>query len=681
MSSPSRKILVTSALPYANNSIHIGHLVEYVQTDIWVRFQRLTGNDCLYVCASDAHGTPVMLRARELGVTPEKLVEHISAQHLHDFRRFHVDFDVYHTTHSPENRQLVELIFARLKEKGLVEWRRIRQAYDAQAGMFLPDRFIRGTCPVCGAKDQYGDSCEVCGATYSPTDLLDARSVVTGTIPIQKESEHLFFLLGHFEDSLRRWTAAGHLDSSVTRKLDEWFNAGLKDWDISRDAPYFGFPIPGREDKYFYVWLDAPVGYMASFRHLCNIRRSKSQYIDFDDYWKPDSRAELYHFIGKDIAYFHTLFWPALLEGGGYRKPTGVFVHGFLTVNGQKMSKSRGTFIAADTYLEHLPPEYLRYYYAFKLGAGTDDIDLNLEDFVARINSDLVGKFVNIASRCAGFISRQFAGRLAERLENPALYREFAAAADEIAKFYDAREYGRAMREIMRLADRANRYIDERKPWALVKDAAQAPEVQAICTDGINLFRVLMVYLKPVLPAMAARAERFLGGAPLTWTAAATPLLGHTISTYEPLITRVDPAAVTRMVQASKPATETEMRDASGESGKTTESAIDLETFLRSDLRVATVLNAEIVEGAEKLLRVTVDLGGGEERTVLAGIRGSYEPAALVGRQVVVVANLKARKMRFGVSEGMLLAASDETGGGIYLIGPDSGAKAGMRVR
>ncbi len=676
MPSPPRDILVTSALPYANGPIHIGHLVEYVQTDIWVRFQRLAGARCLYICASDAHGTPIMLKARELGIAPETLVERFRAEHLRDFAQFHIEFDNYHTTHSEENRLLVERIYARLRERGLVEWRLIRQAYDEQARMFLPDRFIRGTCPVCGAKDQYGDSCESCGATYSPADLRDARSVVSGSPPVQKESEHLFFRLGHFEPSLRRWTSAGHLDPSVARKLEEWFAAGLKDWDISRDAPYFGFLIPGTEDKYFYVWLDAPVGYMASLLNLIERSKNGKHPLDFEYFWSEDSRAELYHFIGKDIAYFHTLFWPAVLEGAGYRKPSGVFVHGFLTVNGQKMSKSRGTFIAAATYLEHLNPEYLRYYYAFKLGPGTDDIDLNLDDFIARINSDLVGKFANIASRCAGFISRQFGGQLASALGEPALHAEFAAAAGPIAECYESREYARAMREIMRLADRANQFIDERKPWNLAKNQSRAGEVQTICTDGLNLFLVLLIYLKPVLPALAARAEAFLGCGPLGWDDVAKPLLGRRINTYEALITRVDPAAVARMVEASKPAAAEEQAH---DKTAVENDMIDIDDFLRIDLRVARVLGAETVEGADKLLRVTVDVGG-EQRTVLAGIRAAYDPQALVGRQVLLVANLKPRKMRFGVSEGMLLAAGDG-GKAIFLVSPDEGAQPGMRVR
>lgn len=678
MAIPGRKILVTSALPYANGPIHIGHLVEYIQTDIWVRFQKLVGNDCLYICASDAHGTPAMLKAQELGITPEQLVARFREEHQRDFARFYIEFDNYYTTHSPENQMLVERIYARLKERGLVVWRTIRQAYDEQARMFLPDRFIRGTCPVCGAEDQYGDSCEACGATYSPADLKNPRSAVSGATPVLRDSEHLFFRLGEFEQSLRRWTAAGHLDPSVARKLSEWFEAGLKDWDISRDAPYFGFPIPDAKDKYFYVWLDAPVGYMASFKNLSDRLKNIRQDIEFERYWDTESDAELYHFIGKDIAYFHTLFWPAVLEGAGFRKPTGVFVHGFLTVNGQKMSKSRGTFVSAATYLQHLNPEYLRYYYAFKLGPGVDDIDLNLDDFVARINSDLIGKFVNIASRCAGFIHRQSAGRLAASLGNPDLYNEFAALAGQIAEWYEAREYGRAMREVMRLADRANQYIDERKPWQLAKDPASAGKVQSVCTDGINLFRLLMLYLKPVLPAMAARAESFLGTEPLRWSDAGQPLLARAIGPYEPLMLRVDPSGVRRMIEVSK-------QEAVGASGSAVQQApaspgqIDIDEFLKVDLRVATVVAAEAVAGSDKLVRLTVDVGE-NQRNVLAGIRGAYDPAALVGRQVIIVANLKPRTMRFGTSEGMLLAAGDD-GRGVFLIGPDAGAQPGMRVR
>jgi methionyl-tRNA synthetase len=673
MASESRQILVTSALPYASNSIHIGHLVEYIQTDIWVRFQRLRGHRCTYVCASDAHGTPVMLRARELDVEPEALVERFRAEHQRDFARFGVVFDNYYTTHSEENEHLVRQIYGQLCEGGYITQRSIRQAYDEEAQMFLPDRFVRGGCPRCGAEDQYGDSCEVCGSTYSPSDLVNPHSVLSGNAPVQRESEHYFFTLGAFEESLRAWIRSGVVDAGVAKKLDEWFETGLQDWDISRDAPYFGFRIPDTEDKYFYVWLDAPVGYLASLQNLSATAGGP----DIDDFFAPDSAAEVYHFIGKDIAYFHTLFWPAVLEGAGWRKPSGVFVHGFLTVNGKKMSKSRGSFIPAATYLEHLNPEYLRYYYACKLGSGLDDIDLNLEDFVSRTNADLVGKFVNIASRCAGFINRQFDGALATTLDDPDLYAEFVAAGDAIAEHYEAREYGKAMREVMALADRANQYIDERKPWVLAKDPAQAAQVQSVCTQGLNLFRVLLTYLKPVLPALTATAEGFLAAGELDWGARCVPLLDQRVQAFEPLLRRVEDKAVAAMVaavQASAQAGAT-----AGAATTPAESTISLDEFLRVDLRVADILAAETVAGADKLLRLELDLGDGR-RQVFAGIRSAYAPDALVGRQVVVVANLAPRKMRFGVSAGMVLAAG-EGGKEIFLVGPDSGAGAGMRVR
>ena len=673
MGTATRKILVTSALPYANGPIHMGHLVEYIQTDIWVRFQRLVGNDCTYVCASDAHGTPIMLSARKDGISPEKLVAHYRAEHERDLGRFFVGFDNFYTTHSDENRELVEQIYTRLNDRGLITKRKIKQAYDEQEGMFLPDRFVRGTCPVCGAEDQAGDNCEVCSRTYSPSELVDPKSVVSGTTPVQKESEHYFFRLGKFEDSLRQWMADGHVSQSVARKLGEWFEAGLQDWDISRDAPYFGIRIPGTEDKFFYVWLDAPIGYMAS---LVNLLRNNGGASDLDTYFSVDSEAELYHFIGKDIIYFHTLFWPAVLEGAGYRKPTGVFAHGFLTINGQKMSKSRGTYISAATYLEELNPEYLRYYYAFKLGSGIDDIDLNLDDFVARVNSDLVGKFVNIASRCAGFISRNFDGRLADELDDPALFDEFVAAGESIRTAYEEREFSRAMRDIMKLADRANQYIDEHKPWQLAKDDAQLPRVQAVCTQGLNLFRVLMTYLKPTLPGIAQAAETFLNAGTLTWENRREPLLDTTINAFKPLITRLDNKAVMRMVEKSK--------ETAGTTGQATQpdtetATISIDEFLNIDLRIAEVVAAEAVEGADKLIRVTVSLGD-EQRTVLAGIRTAYDPETLLGRHVVIVANLEPRKMRFGTSEGMLLAAGPG-GEDIYLVSPDTGAQPGMRVR
>ncbi len=671
MPDQTRKLLVTSALPYANGPIHIGHLVEYLQTDIWVRFQKLMGHECTYICASDAHGTPIMLRARKEGIEPEQLVERYRTEHQRDFAGFNIAFDNYHSTHSDENLELVEMIYQRLVDKNLIDRRTIKQAYDEEAGMFLPDRFLRGTCPRCKAEDQYGDNCEVCGATYSTDELLDPKSILSDTTPVKRDSEHLFFKLREFESMLREWTQGDAVDKAMSRKLNEWFETGLQDWDISRDAPYFGFRIPGTEDKYFYVWLDAPVGYLASFKNLCERRAD----LNFDDYFAPDSDAELYHFIGKDIVYFHALFWPAVLEGANLRKPTSVFAHGFLTVNGQKMSKSRGTFIAASTWLEHLNPEALRYYYAVKLGATVEDIDLNLEDFVAKVNSDLVGKLVNIASRCAGFITRQSEGRLAAELERPELFDEFVAAGEKIAAHYDAREFSRAMREIMALADKANQYIDERKPWVLAKDKATTGQVQGVCTQGINLFRILIIYLNPVLPEMAEKVGAFLGTGTESWDDRTSPLLNNTINKFEPLMTRVDPVNVEKMIESSKQATAEVVAEIK-EQPKDDE-FISIDDFLKIDLRIAQVTSAEAVEGADKLLRVELDDGEGG-RTVLAGIKSAYAPEDLQGKHVVIVANLKPRKMRFGTSEGMILAAGDKE---IFLVSPDEGAKAGMKVR
>jgi methionyl-tRNA synthetase len=653
-----------------------------VQTDIWVRYLRLCGHEVTYVCASDAHGTPIMLKARDAGIAPETLVENYRREHQRDFAGFHVGFDNYYTTHSEENRELVELFYSRLVQRDLIDRRTIQQAYDAEAQMFLPDRFVRGECPVCGAADQYGDSCESCGATYSPSELKNPRSVVSGSAPVQKDSEHFFFRLGAFEQSLREWHAAGHVHENVARKLQEWFDAGLRDWDISRDAPYFGFRIPGTDDKYFYVWVDAPVGYIASFNNLAASPAGRARGLAFDDYWSPDSSAELYHFIGKDILYFHTLFWPALLEGAGFRRPTAVHVHGFLTVNGQKMSKSRGTFIAAATYLEHLDPEYLRYYYAYKLGAGLDDIDLNLEDFVARVNADLVGKYVNLASRCAGFISQRFDGQLADTLDAPELQQRFIDGGTSIGAAYESREFGRAMRETMALADEANRYIDDCKPWVLAKDPASLPRVQAVCTQGLNLFRLLTVYLKPVLPRVATRVEAFLNSDSLNWDTRLQPLLGTRIAAYEALLVRVDPDAISRMVKSSMDSSATTAApsatpSASAKPATDAPGEIDLADFQKVDLRIATVIAAEAVEGADKLVRLTLDIGS-EQRTVLSGIKSAYAPADLVGKQLILVANLEPRKMRFGISEGMVLAASGDAG--LFLVGPDSGAVAGMRV-
>ncbi len=536
MSVSPRKILVTSALPYANGPIHIGHMVEYIQTDIWVRFHKMRGQTCYYVCADDAHGTPIMLRAEKEGITPEQLIAKTSEDHQADFRDFAVDFDNYHSTHSEENKELATSIYLTLKEKGHINRRTIKQAYDPEKNMFLPDRFIRGECPKCGAKDQYGDSCEVCGATYAPTDLKNPISAISGTTPIEKESEHHFFKLNDFNKYLHKWTRAGYLQNEVTNKLDEWFESGLQEWDISRDAPYFGFAIPEAEGKYFYVWLDAPMGYLASFKNYC-----EKNNLNFDDWAKADSDTEMYHFIGKDIIYFHALFWPAILHGSGYRTPSAIFAHGFLTVDGQKMSKSRGTFVTARTYLNHLNPEYLRYYFAAKLSGGVDDIDLNLDDFVFRVNSDLVGKVVNIASRCAGFIKKRFDGQLADTLHNEELFQKMINCGEQIATYYEKRDYSRAMRDIMALADKANQYIDENKPWIIAKEEGKDNELQAICTMGINCFRILLLYLKPVVPKMAEQAEAFfLNIDSLRWSDLNQPLLKHTINQFKPLMTRVE---------------------------------------------------------------------------------------------------------------------------------------------
>ena len=662
--SVKRTILVTSALPYANSSLHLGHVVEYVQTDVWARFQRMRGHRCLYVCASDAHGTPTMLRAEQEGTTPEALVARVTAEHKRDFATYRISVDNYLTTHSPENEELTAELYRRLEAGGFIARKTIKQAYDVERQMFLPDRYVKGTCPNCGTPDQYGDSCESCGATYSPLELKDAVSTVSGTKPSVRESEHLFLKLSAFTDELARWVPE-HVDEALARKLDEWFKAGLKDWDISRDAPYFGFRIPGERDKYFYVWFDAPIGYMASFLNLC-----RRENIDFDEFWGKDSKHELYHFIGKDIPYFHALFWPAMLSGGGYRKPSGLFVHGHVTVDGQKISKRRGNSITAGDFAKKIDPDYLRYYYTSKLGPTIDDLDLNLADFVAKVNSDLVGKLVNIASRCAGFVHKHGGGRLADKLPEPALYAEFAGAADDLAADFEQREYSRAVRKIMALADRANQYIDDKKPWIMAKNPSAAAEIVGVCTMGLNLFRALIVYLKPVVPALAARAEALLAGGELTWNDAAAPLLGSTIAKFEPLLTRVESATVEALLKPPTSETSAVTTKSNGE--------IDLAEFQKTELRVARVIEASYVEGADKLLKLKLDVGD-EERTVFSGIRGSYEPAALTNRLVILVANLAPRKMRFGVSQGMVLAASGEEPG-IFLLSPDSGAKPGMKV-
>ena len=542
-----RRILVTSALPYANGEIHLGHLLEYIQTDIWVRFQKMQGNECHYVCADDAHGTPIMLKANEMGIDPEELIAEVSKRHQADFKDFNIEFSQFHSTHSDENRYFSELIYSRLKESGFIKTRVISQAFDPEKEMFLPDRFIKGECPKCGADDQYGDNCEVCGATYSTTELKNARSVVSGAVPVEKDSEHYFFDLPQFEQQLKDWTNAGHLQDEVSNKLAEWFDQGLQQWDISRDKPYFGFKIPGTEDKYFYVLLDAPIGYMASFKKLCD----KSD-LEFDDFFEKGSDTELYHFIGKDIIYFHALFWPATLIGSNFRTPNAIFAHGFLSVNGQKMSKSRGTFIQARTYLETLNPECLRYYYAYKLSSKIDDIDLNLEDFKQRVNSDLVGKVVNIASRSASFVVKKFDKELSNNCCEQELYDEFVAASSEIAGHYEDRNFGQAMRSIMKLADKANQYIDDKKPWQLAKEEGKMQEVHEITSLAINLFRVLMTYLKPVLPEMAEKSEAFLNVDSLNWDDMKSPLLGHQINKFKPLMTRIEDEQIEAMIESSK---------------------------------------------------------------------------------------------------------------------------------
>ena len=671
MPAPVRKILVSSALPYANGSIHLGHMVEYVYSDIWARFQKSRGHECTYVCASDAHGTPIMIKAREEGITPEDLIERVSKEQARDLAAFGVAFDNFHSTHSEENEELVGRMYLALRDAGHIYTRTIEQAYDEKEKMFLPDRFVRGTCPRCGSEDQYGDACEICGATYSPNDLVNPVSVLSGTTPLWKESEHYFFRLSEFGERLKAWMKTAALHHSITSKLEEWFEAGLKDWDISRDAPYFGFLIPGTGDKYFYVWLDAPMGYVASFLNLC--RRQTN--LDFDKYWLPGHDTEVYHFIGKDIVYFHTLFWPAVLDGAGFRTPTSVCAHGFLTVNGKKMSKSRGTFINARTYLDHLDPSHLRYYYAAKLGPGMDDIDLNFDDFVARVNSDLVGKLVNIASRCSGFISKRFGGRLADKLEDPLLYAEFSEASETIAGHYEAREYSKAIRAIMALADKANRYIEDRKPWVMAKDERLQQDVQLVCTQGLNLFRALAIYLLPVLPKVAEDARALFGEGPWLWQSAQAPLLNHDIASYKPILTRIDPEQVEKMIEQSKEP----LADAGAAQAPTETAEISIDDFMKVDLRIARIVAAEPVEGADKLLRLTLDLGSGQ-RSVFAGIKAAYAGKDLVGRHVVAVANLKARKMRFGTSEGMVLAAGPG-GEDIFLLSPDDGAEPGMRVK
>ena len=700
-----RKILVTSALPYANGSIHLGHLVEYIQTDIWVRFQKMRGHTVYYVCADDTHGTPIMLRAEKEGITPEALIARVHDEHLDDFTGFHIHFDNYYSTHSPETRHFAEEIYGKLKAAGLITVRNIEQLYDPTKNMFLPDRFVKGECPKCSAKDQYGDSCEACGAAYAPTDLKNPYSSVSGTKPVKKSSENYFFRLSDARctDFLRRWTReTGHLQPEAANKMHEWLGevgeSKLSDWDISRDAPYFGFEIPEAPGKYFYVWLDAPIGYMGSFKNLC-----MREQIDFDTFWHQNSETELYHFIGKDILYFHALFWPAMLQNAGYRTPTRIFAHGFLTVNGEKMSKSRGTFITAESYLKQdLNPEWLRYYYAAKLNSTLQDIDLNLEDFVARVNSDLVGKFINIASRCAGFISKRFNGKLVSgeqyQLLRITINERFASwGPSNIEKAFEEREYAAAIRHIMKFADEANEVIHELAPWKIAKDLDRSSDLHITCSMGIQLFYLLSRYLKPVLPWTVKKIESFLCCEPLTWPELRKGQLvsdlllpaGHTIAVYQHMMTRIDTKQLDTLIAANKQSlvptasqTDSLSRYAKRQQHVTPMTdMISIEDFNKIDLRIAKIISAEYVQGSERLLKLRLDIGSDEQRTVFAGIKSAYDLDKLKGRYTVMVANLAPRQMKFGVSEGMVLAASGVNPKELFLLFPDTGAQPGMRIK
>tara|TARA_B110000014_G_scaffold240970_1_gene209444 strand:+ start:1258 stop:3237 length:1980 start_codon:yes stop_codon:yes gene_type:complete len=657
-----RRILVTSALPNANGAIHLGHLLEHIQTDIWVRYQRLQGNECLYVCADDTHGTGTMLKAEELGISAEQLIDQVRIDHIEDFKDFLVQHDNYHSTHSPENEHYSGLIYERLKDAGYIFTKEIEQLYDPQKQLFLADRFVKGTCPRCGIDDQYGDNCEACGATYDATELGDPRSVLSGAGPTLQSSTHHFFDLAQFKDFLDGWISTETVQSEVANKLREWLDAGLKAWDISRDAPYFGFLIPGT-DKYFYVWMDAPIGYMASFSNYCD-----KNDLDFEEFWARDSDTEVHHFIGKDIVNFHALFWPAVLNASGFRLPTRIHSHGFITVEGRKMSKSRGTFINARTYLAHLEPEYLRYYYATKLSPNNDDIDVNWEDFVQRVNSDLVGKIVNIASRCAGFINQSTESTLAPTIHDTHLLQVFVDAQETIGELYETSDTNRVVREVATLADRANQYIANHAPWELAKTTGQEKQIQAICSLGINMYRILVIYLKPILPRLAKQSEKFLACDELGWTDIGTPLVDHRINVFEPLFKRIDKRAVNAMVDASREDhVETEDNP-----------MIKIDDFEQVDLRVARIVSAESVDGADKLLRLTLDVGD-HHRTVFSGIKLAYAPEDLVGKLTVVVANLESREMRFGTSEGMVLAAANGDSE-VFLISVDTGAEPGTRI-
>ncbi len=682
MAQTQRKILVTSALPYANGSIHLGHMLEHIQTDIWVRFQKMRGHLCTAVCADDAHGTAIMIKAAQNGITSEELIEGVRQEHMADFNDFLIGYDNYYSTHSDENREFSNSIYTALRDNGKIAVRSIVQAYDPEKEMFLADRFIKGTCPKCKAEDQYGDNCEVCSATYTPMEMINPRSVYSGATPIEKDSEHYFFKLPDFQDFLTKWTRSGTLQDQVANKLSEWLDSGLKEWDISRDAPYFGFEIPDAPGKYFYVWLDAPIGYMASFKNLCD----RTEGLEFDDYWGKDSDAELYHFIGKDIINFHALFWPAMLDCAGYRTPTAVNAHGYVTVDGEKMSKSRGTFIKARTYLKHLDPQYLRYYYAAKLNSRVDDIDLNLGDFLQRVNSDVVGKVVNIASRTASFINKKFDGQLASDVSEAEMIQSFIDAGEVIAEHFESREYGKAIREVMRLADVANEYIAVQAPWVLAKNEATLPKVQDVCTVALNMFAILATYLKPVMPNLVADAEAFLGKE-LTWDNRSELLFGRTVNTFKPLMGRIEQTQIDAIIEEGKleAAAEAAAKEAAQPTQAETElskepieAEINFDDFAKVDLRIALIVKAEHVEKANKLLKLTLDIGG-ETRTVFSGIKSAYKPEDLEGKHTVMVANLAPRKMKFGMSEGMVLAAGPG-GEEIYLLEPHAGAKPGQRV-
>ncbi len=678
MADTQRKILATYALPYANGSIHLGHMLGFIKTDIWTRYQKLRGHECHFVCADDAHGTPIMLKAQQMGIKPEEMIAAVQKEHEQDFADFRIAFDNYHTTHSEENKSLASEIYLKLKENGYIKTRTISQLFDPEKSMFLPDRFVKGTCPKCKAEEQYGDNCDVCSATYSPTDLINPKSAVSGATPVMKDTEHFFFDLPAFEDMLKEWTHSGSLQQEMANKLNEWFEQGLQQWDITRDAPYFGFEIPGAEGKYFYVWLDAPIGYMGSFKNLCDKRGD----LDFNEFWKQDSDAEVYHFIGKDIMYFHSLFWPAMLKGSGYRQPNNVYVHGFVTVNGAKMSKSKGTFIKARTYLEHLDPEYLRYYYAAKLNSRIDDLDLNLEDFAQRVNSDLVGKLVNLASRTAGFIKKRFDGKLAA-IEDKALIEQFIAKKDAIAESYEAREFGKAMRDIMALADIANAYVAEMEPWKLIKEEDKQPLAHQVCSTALNLFRVLVTYLKPVLPRLSQDVEAFMN-VELTWDSLDADFANHEINAFKPMMQRIEMDKVNTMVEASKEHLEAATAPAQPEAtgplaDDPISDTIEFNDFAKLDLRIAKIAKAEHVEGADKLLKFQLDLGG-ETKQVFAGIKSAYNPEDLEGKLTVMVANLAPRKMKFGISEGMVLAAGPG-GKDLWILEPHEGAQPGMRVK